>query len=807
MELLRKDFRYATRQFVKHPGFTTVAVLTLALGIGANTAIFSVVNSVLLRSLPYEESDRLVAVTGTGNVRGTFAAIRDRAHSLGQVVAYGAGRDFSLMGWGTPARIEGVHVTSGFFSLLGAEAALGRTFLPKADQPGRGRVVVLSYGLWRQRFGADPQVVGREIRLEGRRTTGRFTIVGIMPPDFRFPSRDTRLWIPLTLDPGNSGMYWGAGGLSTIARLRSGVTVQQARAQVSALGPKLQEVFPWDMPEDWALGANVVPLQERIVGNVRSTLLILLGSVGLVLLIACVNLANLLLVRASSRGREFAIRTALGAGRKRLIRQLLTESVLLGMIGGAVGLVLAYVGTEFLISHLPASMPRTAEIGIDARVLGFTMGLALLTGLVFGLLPALRASDFDEQGTLKGGGRSSNTGAEHHRLSGALVVAEIALAVVLVAGAGLLIESFWERLQVDPGFRTEQIISAVIAPPEFRYDDDPARRVLYGELVQRIEALPNTRNAAVTSHLPFGESTYGSAFLIKGRPHPGRSGGEWPYAQADPVISDDYLRLMAVPLLKGRRFTGAERASGPGVVLVNESLAREYWPNQNPIGKQIALVAEPENWLTVIGVVGNVKRDTLTGDYPLAIYRPLAQGQTGIMSLVVRTTADPEAFSATLHRIVASIDEDMPVADIQTMEQLISTSVAEFRFSVFLLSAFAFLALLLGTVGVYGVTAHAVSQRTREIGVRMVLGARRPDLVRLVVGRSMMLALIGVVVGLLAAYGFTRLLSSQLYGVTATDPVTFAAVAAVLMAAALLASYIPARRATRVDPMMALRYE
>lgn len=805
VETTMQDLRHAIRSLRRTPGFTTLVVLTLALGVGANTAMFSVVNAVLLRPLPYRQAGRLVYIDADGlYYEGTYLQFRERARTM-DIAAY-RGRDFSLAGRGDPVQLHGVQVSPNFFSTLGATPAIGRGFLAGESQPGDSNAVVLSYGLWQARFAGDAAVVGEQIELDG---TSR-TVVGVMPPDVRFPSASAQLWVPLVIDQSNRMEIWSTSA-NMIARLRAGATLAQARAEVATLAPQMLSLFPWSMPAEFGRKATAVPLRTQLVGNVRRMLLILLGAVAFVLLIACVNVANLLLVRTARRRREMAIRTALGAARGRLVRQMLTESMLLALTGGAVGLLLAFVGVRALTASLPSDTPRLAEIGVDGRVLIMTLGVAIATGLVFGLLPELRAGNGNPQSALGESGRGSTAGVERRRLSGWLVSIEVALAVVLVTGAGLLTRSFRELMRVDPGFRTESLVSATIAPPAFRIHGDASRRLFYEQLLERIDALPGVRTAAITSRLPFGERNYGSVFRMEGRPNPAQT-GDWPWADIGATVSPDYIRAMGVRLIRGRAFTAADRPGAPRVVLINESLAQKYWPNEDPIGKRITGPGEAKpdasDWETIVGIVADVKHDQL-GEAPRgAFYRPLSQARVDdIMSVVVRTSADPRVFAGRLRRVVASVDRDTPVSDIHTMTDLIASSLSRPRFALALLAAFGLLALVLGAVGIYGVIAYDVSQRTHEIGVRMALGARPDDVLRMVVRQGMVLVLTGIAAGLLAAAGVTRLLASLLYDVRPIDPVTFALVPIVLLGVALAASYLPARRAARVDPMLALRSE
>ena len=799
MSDLVQEFRHALRRLRRAPGFALVAVLTLALGIGANTAIFSVVNAVLLRPLPYQEPERLVSLDLDAlNYAGSYVQLRERAKTV-YVAAY-RNRELGLTGHGEPLQLQSTAATPDLFPLLGVDAVIGRTFLPSESQPGHDAVVMLSYGLWKSRFGGDPAIVGQQIRLD---STSR-TVVGVAPAALRFPSATTQLWVPLALDPVNRVELWSTGA-SIIGRLRPGSTLAQANAEVATLAPQMLELFPWKMPASYGSKAAAIPLRERLVQNIRPILLILLGATGMVLLIACVNVANLMLARTTTRQRELAIRTALGAGKKQLVRQLLTESMVLALLGGALGLLLALWGVQALTAGLPADTPGLGEIGIDRAVLGITFLLSLVTGLAFGLLPALRAARPDVRGVLNEGGRASSAGRERRRLSGGLVVAEVALAMVLVTGAGLLIRSFWRLLQTDTGFRAEQLVSAGIEPPTFRYQSDLSQREFYESLLDRLGSLPGVRMAAVTSRLPFGGKNYGSVFSIEGQPDPAHT-GNWPFADVGAVISTEYLRTMDVPLIRGRGLTDADRVGAPDVVLINESLARHYWPNEDPVGKRMRQPGDSA-WATIIGVVGDVKHDQLSEEEKGAFYRPLGQRPMDDASVIIRTTVDPDSLADLLRSAVASVDPDTPVSGIRSMNQLISSSLSQPRFAMALLVAFGGLALLLGVVGIYGVIAYTVSQRTHEIGVRMALGARPQDVLRIVIHHGMALTVLGIIAGIVASLALTRLLSNLLYGVGALDPLTFIAAPLILFGVALLASYIPAHRAARVDPVIALREE
>jgi putative ABC transport system permease protein len=799
MDTLLQDLRYAGRQLLRSPAFTAVAVGTLALGIGANTAIFSVVNGVLLRPLPFDEPDRLVAFVDAGSYKGMLLEFRERARSFERIESFTSyGFELSLTGDGEPVRVEATAVTAGLFSLLGAVPARGRTFLPEEEWTGGQRVVLLSYALWRQRFGADPAILGERIRLDGE----GHTVVGVMPAGFGFPSGRTQLWVPFGIDRGDPLDLWAATAGTFVGRLRPAVSVERAGAEVRTLTPPMLELFPWRMPDDLWAEAAVAPLQEWMVGDARPALLVLLGAVGLVLLIACANVANLLLARATTRRKEMAIRVSLGARRRRIVRQVVTESLVLAAIAGGVGLFLAVWGVELLVAGLPADTPRLGEVALDGRALILTAGLTVATGLLFGTLPALRASQARVLAALKGGGHPGGS-AGRRRFSGSLVAAEMALAVMVVIGAGLLIRSFWELGRVDPGFRSEGVVTATVAPPEFRYPDAAAKRVFHEGLLERLEALPGIERAAITDRLPFGRGAWGSVFTIEGRPDPATEGGDWPYADIAGVISAGYPTTMGIPLVEGRAFTDADRADAPPVGLVNEELARRYWPGESPVGQRIRSPAGA--WTTIVGVVGDTKMTGLAEESAAALYRPLGQGGAGVVSVALRTSLAVGEIAPILREVVRSLDRDTPVEEIRGMPQLISASVADRRFTMLLLAAFAGVALLLGAIGIYGLLAWSVSERQREIGLRMALGARRGDVLRMVLGRGLVLAGIGTAIGVVGAAAGTRVLSSLLYGVGATDPGTFVAVPAFLLVVALLAAWFPARRATRVDPMVAMR--
>jgi putative ABC transport system permease protein len=804
---LWQDLRYGLRMLVKNPGFTTVAVIALALGIGANSAIFSVVNTVLLRPLPYTDPDRLVMVweddTKHGYPRDTPAAAnyidwRDQNQVFEGMAAI-ANLSFNLTGDGEPERIDGRRVSANLFSLLGVEPYLGRAFLPEEDQPGGHRVVIMSHGLWQRRFGSDMKIIGKPLTLNGE----SFTVVGVMPPDFRFPSREDELWVPIAFsskEAANRGRHY----LEVVARTKPGVTLQQAQAEMNTIAARLQQQYP-DRNTD--LGAAVVPLHEQVVGDIKPALLVLLGAVGFVLLVACANVANLLLARAAGRQKEIAVRVALGASRLRLLRQFLTESILLAALGGGVGLLLSLWGVNLLKAFIPESIAQARAITIDARVLGFTLLVSLLTGLIFGLAPAMQASKFNLNETLKEGGRDSAAGRRGNRIRGLLVIAEVAVSLILLIGAGLLINSFLRLRNVDPGFRADKLLTMRVVLPELKYPDQTRRSAFYTDLVRRIEALPGVRSAAVTNWIPLVRQGDSVGISIEGRPAP--APGKEPIVVTR-VISPHYFRTMGIQLLQGRQFDERDRADSAPVVVISETMARRFWPGEDPLGKRLTPGSpeSPDDWLTVIGVVKDVRQFELGADPKPQMYLTYTQADFfAPRHLVVSTDVEPLGLAAAVRGTVWEIDKDQPVSNISTMEDVLSESIARQRFSMLLLGIFATVALVLAAVGIYGVMSYSVAQRTREIGIRMALGAQRSDVLKLAVGQGLKLVSIGVLIGLAGAFILTRVMSSLLFGVSATDPPTLITISLVLISVAVLASYIPARRATKVDPLVALRYE
>ncbi|HEY6230970.1 MAG TPA: ABC transporter permease [Pyrinomonadaceae bacterium] len=804
---LGQDLRYGFRTLLKNPGFTAIAVIALALGIGANSAIFSVVNTVLLRPLPYKDSDRLVMVwedaTKHGYPRDTPAAAnyidwRTQNHVFEDM---GAVADLSanLTGAGDPERIEGSRANASVFSVLGVAPQIGRAFSPDEDQDGANKVVILSNRLWQRRFGADPSLIGKQITLNGQ----SHTVIGVMPPQFQFPNQDVELWVPMAFtaqQAGNRGGHY----LQVVARLKPGVTVQQAQAEMSTIATRLQQQYP---QQNTDLGAVVVPLHEQVVGDIRPALLILLGAVGLVLLIACANVANLLLARAAVRQKEIAVRVAFGASRWRLVRQFLTESVLLSAIGGVFGLLLSIVGIALLTKFIPPNISQVKAITLDARVLGFTLLISLLTGVIFGLVPALQASMFNPNETLKEGGRDSTAGSRGNRIRGFLVIAEVAVSLILLIGAGLLINSFMRLRNVDPGFKSDNLLTMKVVLPPLKYPDLARRSAFYTNLIQHVEALPGVKSAAVTTNLPLYRQGNSTGIEIEGRPAP-------PPGQeiiiATRVVSPHYLTTMGIPLLKGRQFGPEETEKMPGAVIISETMARRYWPGEDPIGKRLTpgRNAGPDDWFQIIGIAKDVRQFELNADPKPQMYLPYVQADFfAPRDLVVKTDVDPIGLAATVRRAVWEIDKDQPVSDIRTMDEIAAESVSRQRFSMLLLTIFASVALVLAAVGIYGVMSYSVAQRRSEIGIRMALGAQKRDVLKLTVGQGLKLVLVGVAFGVVGSFALTRLMTSLLFGVGATDPGTFIVISLVLVSVALLANYIPARRATKVDPLAALRYE
>jgi len=794
---------------MKKPGFTLIAVITLALGIGANTAIFSVVNAVLLRPLPYHDSDRLVMLSTNEDKDGalgnadytTFVDWRERSRSFERMVVIRSWGGV-LTGQGEPEVIRGLRVSADYFKLLAAPPALGRDFRVEEDRPDTRFVVVISHALWQRRFNSDPQVVGKQLILNDQ----PFTIIGVMPPSFAdFLAANfygaAEVWAPVGYDITQPFACRSCRHLKVIARLKPDVTLAQARSEMSAI----MNVMAREHPTIYATPAiSVARLQDQFTGAIRPALYLLLVAVGLVLLIACANIANLLLARASERAREMAIRVALGAGQWSIARQLLIESALLSLAGAGAGLLLALWGTELLTGLSPAKMLQLQSVTTDARVLGFTLLVSLLTGLLFGLAPALQAARQDAQLALKESAKSS-PGKRQRRLRESFVVAEIVFALALLIGAGLLIRSFARVLDTKPGFELRNLLTMMIpASSAKKYNDEAQVRALYGEAIKRIEALPGVDAAGVVSNLPFGGNMDMYGFHVEEKPlaNPADAPDAERYS-----VSPDYLRAMGIQLLRGRGFTEQDSANAPLVTLINRTAAQRIWPNEDPLGKRIRLGSIESPLRSIVGVVGDVNHYDLETAPDLQAYVPHAQWTDSYMQLVVRATAEPGALTGPVRQVIHALDPDVPLHKIATMRQLVSASAAQRRFTLLLIAVFAAVALLMAAIGLYGVMAYSVTQRTQEIGIRVALGAQSADVLRLVVGQGLRLVALGVALGLMAALALTRLMKKLLFEVSATDPMTFAGVALLLALVALLACWLPARRAAKVDPMVALRCE
>jgi predicted permease len=802
-----QDLRYAARMLRRNPSFPLIAVLTLALGIGANTAIFSLVNSILLRPLPYHQPEQLVQVTGT-YPKGGIAAMRSQMQSM-DVAAYMEGHEVNLTGRGAPVRLTATLVSAELFSVLGTPAELGRTLHSGEDLAAQNSYVILSHRIWQQRFAADPSVIGQWIKLEGLQRQ----IIGVMPPDFRFPSPQTDVWIPLDIDPRNTISYWAGDFLQVIGRLRPGATLAQASNEIRMFQSHVMTLFPWTMPATWNAGVAVVSLRDGLVGDIRARLLILLVAVALVLLIACANVANLALSRATVRGKEIALRVSLGAGRSRIFRQLITESVLMSAVGGALGLALAAAGLSLLKSSLPVDTPRRADVALDWQVLLFTAVLAIVTGIVSGTVPALHASRPELTEALKAGSRGTTHSASQ-RLRHALVIGELGLAVLLVCGAGLLIKSLWALSHVNPGFRSENVLTARVTPNQ-SLCDEPARCVsFYRDLLHQLRSLPGVTNAALINTLPLGGRVQKRSVNIEN--YVAGSSGPEPLLWMD-AVSPGYFQAMGIPLLRGHEFAESDTSGDSHVAIISAETARRFFPNQDALGRHIRLLRQ-KDWCTIIGIAADVRAYDLQRNVPAWMegtfyvpYGPLATLEDGPvpaeMTLIVRSAESQRGLQESLRKLASSLSEDVPIAEVKPMTLIIANVMSAPRAVTSLFSAFAALALVLGIVGIYGVISFFVSQRTREIGVRMALGAQPRDVLKLVIREGLSLTLIGVALGLIAALALTRFLGSLLYGVGATDPLSFAGVAVLFAIVALAACYIPARRAMRVDPLIALRYE
>jgi len=811
LEDFAHDLRYSWRLLRKNPGFAAVVVLTLALGIGANTAIFSVVHAVLLKPLPFVDSNQLYSVfeinpqervTGTGWSYQNFAEVREQNHVFSEMAGSQL-HQLTLTGRGEPTVVDTSVVTSELFSLLGAQALAGRGFLAEDGKPGAAPVVILSENLWRGVFAADPKIIGTSITLDQR----SFTVVGIMPASFRFPflPKNDQLWVPLVQDPlfgswmNRRGGHW----LRVTGRLKPGVSLAQAQAELDAIAARLAKEFPGEN-DGWMI--RMVPLQELIVGNVRSALLVLLGAVGLVLLIACANIANLLLTRATSRAREIALRATLGAGRGRIVRQLLSETAVLGSLGGVAGIGLAYYGVQGLRSFLPSSLPQVNTIRVDATVLGFALLLSVLATIAFGLAPALYAANANLQANMREGGGRSGEGGSRRRSRNFLAAGEIALAMVLLVAAGLLLRSFTNLTLVRPGFDLQHVLKAEVSLPQFQYSTPQQWNAFSDELLARIQAEPGMQDSAVAVPLPIADGFINLGFEIAGNPPlaPGTS------RTADYVsVSPDYFRVMGIPLLAGRFFDQHDAPSAPRVAVISETMAQSYFPNQDPLGKRLVFGFPPGVGTVreIVGVVGDI-HDISLGQAPgPMMYVPFAQAPFWGAGVVVKSTLSPSTVAAAIRRNVGVMDKQLPVTDVATMPDVVEESVEQPKFRTSLLGLFAAIALALAATGIFGVISYSVSQQTREIGIRMVLGAQAKTVLAQVLKEGARVVAIGLALGLAGSLIATRLIATLLFAVKPADPATFAGVAVILAGVTLAASYIPARRATRVDPLVALKYE
>lgn len=804
MENILQDVRYSLRTLIKSPAFTLVVVLTLTLGIGANSAIFSFANGILLRPLPYPQSDRLAVVDENALKRGVdsmsvsypnFLDWREQNTVFEGIGAYFGTSRFSFSGVGEPELLRGSYVSHGLFEILRVQPLLGRTFTAEEDRPEDDGVVILGYDLWQSRFGGDQSIIGRKIMLSNRPRT----VVGVMPAGFKFPDV-ADLWAPLALTP--ETFTRTDHGLSSIARLKDGVTISQAQAEMSNIAARIEQQNP---VTNEGLGVSVTSLHKSLTGDYRQALLILLAVVGCVLLVACVNVANLMLARASARQKELALRAALGASRWRVMHQLLIESLLLAAAGGVLGLALSIWALHLLLQAIPLKLPFWMSFGLDWRVLGFTVGVTLLTGLIFSVVPVLQSSRVDLNDTLKEGGRGSAT-SSGGRSRSLLVVTEIALSLVLLLGAGLMIQSFLRLRSVNVGLDPKDVLTLSVSLPRAKYTEPKQRAAFFEQLMERVRGLPGVESAGATGTLPLSGNNWGRSLTVEG--FPVLSVGQAPVIQHT-VVTPDYFRTMGIRLLSGRDFNAADRTGSQLVTIIDERLARQYWPNESPLGKRIRFGPPEDNepWQTIVGVVATVRHQRMQEDTRMSVYLPHLQIPIGGLAVVARTSSDPKNIVAAVRREIVQLDHDLPVSEVSTMEEVIAESIWQPRLYATLFAVFAGGALVLAVIGIYGVMAYLVITRTHEIGIRMALGATARDVFKLIVGRGMKLTFVGLLLGVGGAFALTRLLRGLLFNISATDPGTFILISLLLALVAFLACYIPARRATKVDPLVALRYE
>ena len=800
MDSLLKDCRYALRALLRRPGFTAIAVITLALGIGANTAIFSVVHGVLLQPLPYPDSDRLVALRQSNApaqpdaqvAPGNFLEWQKQSTAFSSLAAYRT-VSYNLSGDGNPERLLAGRVSFGLFKLLGAQPLLGRDFVADDDQPGNEKVVIISEGLWQRRFGADANVVGQTLKLDGE----DFAVVGVMPAAFRLPDqRERELWTPIAFKDNERTLYY-ARYIDVIGRLKPDVSPAQAQSEMATIAARLAQEHP-EANTGWTI--NVTPLLDFVVGDVKTIVWVLFGAVALILLIACANVTNLLLARATTRQKEMAVRAALGAGRARIMRQLATESLMLALLGGAAAWPLATWGLQALLAAAPADLPRVASVTIDSRVLLFTLAVTLLTAFMFGLAPALQVLKFDSNPALKDQ-RSRSVRQQH--IGNLLIATEVALALMLLIGGGLLLRTVWQLNHVDPGFDARSAVAVTIQLPEKKYAAPPQIAGFSEQLVQQVSTLPGVEATGVARILPIVHNLP-TGFYFDGQPR--AKDNELPQTNYS-AVSPGYFNAMGIPLVAGRAFSERDTLDAPRVAVISQTLAQRYFPNGDAIGKRINVQTGPESYREIVGIVGDVKQNGLTKETKPHAYEPFAQAPNQFMTLIVRSSTDPVSLVPAIRAKVLALDSELPLQRVTALDRMIANSIRQQRFTSIVLSVFAGVALLLAAAGLYGVISYSVAQRTHELGIRVALGAQVKDVMQLVLRQGMTFVIAGEVIGIVGALALTRLLGGLLFGVTPTDAVTFITVTIVLTVVALLACYIPARRATKVDPLVALRYE